>query len=161
MRPDLSSERAPHMGRTVTFKQEETSGHEPQPGFDTKTDRLIDRQSQCDVDFDLLINIMNVTNSSIIVVILVVFSQCPSILQLRLCILCNYNKYLYTSSISGCLYTEHNPTHVTSRTCTNGGFLWTGNENSGYCLVSWATISFSRMTLMHLVNRVQVLVLLR
>jgi hypothetical protein len=49
---DLSSERAPHMDRTVTFKQEETSGHEPQPGLDTKTDRLIDRQSQCDFDFD-------------------------------------------------------------------------------------------------------------
>jgi hypothetical protein len=28
------------MNRTVTFKQEETSGHEPQPGLDTKTDRL-------------------------------------------------------------------------------------------------------------------------
>jgi hypothetical protein len=40
------------MDRTVTFKQEETSGHEPQPGIDTKTDRLTDRQSQC--DFDLI-----------------------------------------------------------------------------------------------------------
>jgi hypothetical protein len=28
------------MNRTITFKQEETSGHEPQPGLDTKTDRL-------------------------------------------------------------------------------------------------------------------------
>jgi hypothetical protein len=36
------------MDTTVTFKQEETSGHEPQPGLDTKTDRLTDRQSQCD-----------------------------------------------------------------------------------------------------------------
>jgi hypothetical protein len=41
------------MDRTVTFKQEETSGHEPQPGLDAKTDRLTDRQSQCDFDFDL------------------------------------------------------------------------------------------------------------
>jgi hypothetical protein len=41
------------MDRTVTFKQEETSGHEPQPGLDTETDRLTDRQSQCDFDFDL------------------------------------------------------------------------------------------------------------
>jgi hypothetical protein len=40
------------MDRTVTFKQEETSGHKPQPGLDTKTDRLTDRQSQCDFDFD-------------------------------------------------------------------------------------------------------------
>jgi hypothetical protein len=37
-RPVLSSERAPHMDRTVTFKQEEISGHEPQRGLDTKTD---------------------------------------------------------------------------------------------------------------------------
>jgi hypothetical protein len=41
------------MDRTVTLKQEETSGHEPQPELDTKTDRLTDRQSQCDFDFDL------------------------------------------------------------------------------------------------------------
>jgi hypothetical protein len=40
------------MDRTVTFKQEETSGHESQPGLDTKTDRLTDRQSQCDLDFN-------------------------------------------------------------------------------------------------------------
>jgi hypothetical protein len=40
------------MDRTVTFKQEDTSGHEPQPRLDTKTDRLTDRQSQCDFDFD-------------------------------------------------------------------------------------------------------------
>jgi hypothetical protein len=40
------------MDRTVTFKQEETSGHEPQMGLDTKTDRLTDRQSQCDFDFN-------------------------------------------------------------------------------------------------------------
>jgi hypothetical protein len=40
------------MDRTVTFKEEETSGHEPQPGPDTKTDRLTDRQSQCDFDFE-------------------------------------------------------------------------------------------------------------
>jgi hypothetical protein len=40
------------MDRTVPCKQEETSGHEPPPGLDTKTDKLTDRQSQC--DFDLL-----------------------------------------------------------------------------------------------------------
>jgi hypothetical protein len=51
-RPDLSSERTPHMDRTVTFKQEETSGYEPQPELDTKTDRLTDRQSKCECDFD-------------------------------------------------------------------------------------------------------------
>jgi hypothetical protein len=39
-RPDLSSERALHMDRTVTFKQEEISGHKPQTELDTKTDRL-------------------------------------------------------------------------------------------------------------------------
>jgi hypothetical protein len=41
------------MDTTVTFKQEETSGHEPQSGLDTKTDRLTDLQSQCYFDFDL------------------------------------------------------------------------------------------------------------
>jgi hypothetical protein len=48
--------------------------------------------------------------SSSIVVILLVFSQRPSILQVFLCILCNYNKYPYTSSIRS-LYihiTTHN-----------------------------------------------------
>jgi hypothetical protein len=40
------------MDRTVTFKQEETSDHKPQPGLDTKTDRLTHRQSQCDFDYD-------------------------------------------------------------------------------------------------------------
>jgi hypothetical protein len=40
------------MDRIVTFKQEDTSGHELQPGLDTKIDRLTDRQSQCDFDFD-------------------------------------------------------------------------------------------------------------
>jgi hypothetical protein len=39
-----SSERALHMDRTEIFNQKETSG--------TKTDRLTDRQSQCDFDFD-------------------------------------------------------------------------------------------------------------
>jgi hypothetical protein len=34
------------MERTVTFKQEETSGHEPQLALDTDTDRLTDRQIQ-------------------------------------------------------------------------------------------------------------------
>jgi hypothetical protein len=37
-RPDLSSERAPHMDRTVTFNEKQISGHEPQTGLDTKTD---------------------------------------------------------------------------------------------------------------------------
>jgi hypothetical protein len=40
------------MDRTVTFKHEGTSGHEPQPRLDTKTDRLTDRQSQYDFDVD-------------------------------------------------------------------------------------------------------------
>jgi hypothetical protein len=41
------------MDRTVTVKQEEISGHEPQMGLDTETDRLTDRQLQCDLTFDL------------------------------------------------------------------------------------------------------------
>jgi hypothetical protein len=36
------------MDRTVTFKKELISDHEPRTGLDTKTDRLTDRQSQCD-----------------------------------------------------------------------------------------------------------------
>jgi hypothetical protein len=40
------------MDRTLILKQEETSGHEPKAGLDTKTDRLTDRQSQSDFDFD-------------------------------------------------------------------------------------------------------------
>jgi hypothetical protein len=51
-RPDLSSERALHMDRSVTFKLEETSGYEPQTGLDTRTDRLTGHQSQCDLDSD-------------------------------------------------------------------------------------------------------------
>jgi hypothetical protein len=39
---DLSLEREPHMNRTITFKQEETSGYEPQPVLDTKTDKQTD-----------------------------------------------------------------------------------------------------------------------
>jgi hypothetical protein len=54
-RPVLSSERAPHTDRTVTFKQEETSGHELLPGLDTKTDRLADCQSERDFDFEWVI----------------------------------------------------------------------------------------------------------
>jgi hypothetical protein len=42
------------MDRTVIFKEEEISGRVPQPGLDAKTDRLTDRQSQCDFDFDQL-----------------------------------------------------------------------------------------------------------
>jgi hypothetical protein len=51
-RPALSSEWAPHIDRTVSFRQEEISGLEPQTGLGTETDRLIDRQLQCDFDFD-------------------------------------------------------------------------------------------------------------
>jgi hypothetical protein len=41
------------MDRTVTFKQEETSGHEPSRGSTPRqTDRQTDRQSQCDFVFD-------------------------------------------------------------------------------------------------------------
>jgi hypothetical protein len=54
-RPVLSSERAPHMDRAVTFNQEEISAHEPQMGLDTKTARLTDRQLQCDFDSDLIL----------------------------------------------------------------------------------------------------------
>jgi hypothetical protein len=39
------------MDRIVTFEQEETYGHQPQKGLDTKTDRLTGRQSHCDFDF--------------------------------------------------------------------------------------------------------------
>jgi hypothetical protein len=34
-------------------KKREKSGHEPYPELDTKTGRLTDRQSQCDLDLDL------------------------------------------------------------------------------------------------------------
>jgi hypothetical protein len=46
----LVGEGAPH-GEDSNFQTEETSGHEPQQGLDTKTDRLTDRQLQCDFDF--------------------------------------------------------------------------------------------------------------
>jgi hypothetical protein len=51
-RPDLSSERAPQMDRTASFTKKKTSGHEPQLGLDTKTNRLTDRQLQHDFDFE-------------------------------------------------------------------------------------------------------------
>jgi hypothetical protein len=38
--------------RSVPGLYIEDPGHEPQPELDTKTDRLTDRQSQCDFDFD-------------------------------------------------------------------------------------------------------------
>jgi hypothetical protein len=41
------------MDRTATFTKKKTSGHEPQLGLDTKTDRLTDRQLQHYFDFDL------------------------------------------------------------------------------------------------------------
>jgi hypothetical protein len=37
-RPVLSSERAPHMDRAETFKEEEISAHEPHMGLGTKTE---------------------------------------------------------------------------------------------------------------------------
>jgi hypothetical protein len=44
-RPDLSSEGAPDIDKTVNVKQKLISGHEPQMGLDTKTDWSTDRQS--------------------------------------------------------------------------------------------------------------------
>jgi hypothetical protein len=40
------------MDRTVTFKREEISGHDPQMEFNTKTGTLIDRQLECGFGFD-------------------------------------------------------------------------------------------------------------
>jgi hypothetical protein len=37
-RPVLSSEKEPHMDRTITVRQELISGYEPKMGLDTKTD---------------------------------------------------------------------------------------------------------------------------
>jgi hypothetical protein len=42
----------PPQDNTETVKQQQISGHEPQPGLDTKTDWLTDRQSKCDSDLD-------------------------------------------------------------------------------------------------------------
>jgi hypothetical protein len=50
MTDPTSRQRGRHTWIGLTFKQEETSGHEPQAGLDTKTDKLTDRQSQCDFD---------------------------------------------------------------------------------------------------------------
>jgi hypothetical protein len=44
-RPDLSSEGAPYIDKTVIVKQKLISGHETQMGLDTKTDWPTDRQS--------------------------------------------------------------------------------------------------------------------
>jgi hypothetical protein len=44
-RPDLSSEGAPDIDKTVTVKQELISGHKTQMGLDTKTDWPTDRRS--------------------------------------------------------------------------------------------------------------------
>jgi hypothetical protein len=49
-KPDISSERALCMDTIETFKQDETSGHEPWWGVDTKANRLTGRQTQCDFD---------------------------------------------------------------------------------------------------------------
>jgi hypothetical protein len=46
-------------------------------------------------------------SSIVVVILLLAFSQRPSILQINLYILCNYNRYLYISLISGCLYIRH------------------------------------------------------
>jgi hypothetical protein len=48
------------MNRTVAFIQEKKKkktkpDHEPQPGLDTKTDRLTDHQSQRDLDLELTV----------------------------------------------------------------------------------------------------------
>jgi hypothetical protein len=76
---------------------------------------------QCDFDYEIFsvcvcvcVCVIIIIGSSI-VVILLVSRQRPSILQVRLCILCNYKKYLYISSISGCLYLWH-PTPKTPMT---------------------------------------------
>jgi hypothetical protein len=45
IRPDLSSEGAPDIDKTVNVKQKLISGHEPQMGLDTKMDWSTDRQS--------------------------------------------------------------------------------------------------------------------
>jgi hypothetical protein len=44
-RPDLSSEGAPYIGKTVNVKQKLISGHETQIGLETKTDWPTDRRS--------------------------------------------------------------------------------------------------------------------
>jgi hypothetical protein len=44
-RPDLSSEGAPDIDKTVCVKQKLISGHETQMGLDIKTDWLTDRRS--------------------------------------------------------------------------------------------------------------------
>jgi hypothetical protein len=45
VRPDLSSEGAPDVDKTVIVKQKLISGHESQMGLDTKTDWPTDRLS--------------------------------------------------------------------------------------------------------------------
>jgi hypothetical protein len=52
-KPDLPSEGAPDIDKTVNVKQKLISGHEPQMGLETKTYWSIDRRSQCDFDFSL------------------------------------------------------------------------------------------------------------
>jgi hypothetical protein len=95
-----------------------------------------------------------ITSSSI--VILLVFSQRPSIIQVRLCILCNYSKYVYISSRSDGLYlhtTNHRPfilfylllwVTILVRCCQqpfyvalNGGIThvgWTEEDLEGTCV---------------------------
>jgi hypothetical protein len=46
------------MDRTATFTKKKTSGHEPQLGLETKTDRLTDRQLQHDFDSDFEFDLM-------------------------------------------------------------------------------------------------------
>jgi hypothetical protein len=46
------------MDRRATFKQEETSGHEPQLGLDTKIDRLTNTEElKCDLKILFMCNI--------------------------------------------------------------------------------------------------------
>jgi hypothetical protein len=52
-RPDLPSEGAPDIDKTVNVKQKLISGHEPQMGLDAKMDWSTDRRSYSDFDFEL------------------------------------------------------------------------------------------------------------
>jgi hypothetical protein len=70
------------MDRTVTLKQEETSGHEPQSGLDTKTDRLTDRQS--------LVTLTLIIGSSVVVKL----STERQPVKRRLSLCCSYSETL-------------------------------------------------------------------
>jgi hypothetical protein len=51
--PDLSSEGAPYIDKTVNVKHKSISGHETQMGLDTMTDWSTDRRSQRNFGFGL------------------------------------------------------------------------------------------------------------